>query len=176
MDIVMKNNNKAIEDISNTGFGTIIFEYPNEISVESDYQKVFAKFLAPVSGIYNISLDARYARSGYTGIIKLYKVQDFNQLIYYASSSKSYSQIVSSYDKFALSNELAVGGRISDDDFLSLVEDLIKPIEIDITSTYTKYNSQIHCYKGEPVFIYAEGSSSSYYSYAKNIVITYGND
>lgn len=166
-------------NVSTTGFGKTAFEYANEIAVELGYQRVFAKFIAPVSGIYNVSFDAAYTKSGYSGRINLYKVPDFRQLIYYASSNSGYKLIEKPYDKLAISNELIAGDPISGNTYTSfrrMVEDLIPPVAVTITDTYARYNAQIHCYKGELVFIYADGYTQSYYSRAKNIVITYGND
>ena len=46
----------------------------------------------------------------------------------------------------------------------------------EISNAEATYNNLIHCYQGDPVFIYAGGETYSFYDVdIRDIVITYGN-
>ena len=173
---------KSSSEISTTGFGTTVFEYKDKISIyNSDDNKVIAKFIAPVTGIYNIKFLAKCTETGRTSNLIIYNPPNVKQLIYYASSKTGISSIYRPYDLFSLLNTIEIGQDLSGDsydDFLKLSSYMSAVTEIDdIADTEATYNNLIHCYQGDPVFIYVGSNSYSFRDVnIQNIVITYGNE
>lgn len=162
---------KSGSEISTTGFGTTAFEYKDTISFyDSEDRKVIAKFIAPVTGVYNIKFLANCTQSGRTSNLTIYNPPNVKQF-YYGSETHD------PYDLFSLLNTTTIDENIYKNVNLDLLTRMAAKTKIDkIASAETTYNNLIHCYQGDPVFIYAGGSSYPFYDVdIRDIVITYGN-
>lgn len=160
---------KSGSEISTTGFGTTAFEYKDTISFyDSEDRKVIAKFIAPVTGVYNIKFLANCTQSGRTSNLTIYNPPNVK-----ASSETRHDP----YDLFSLLNTTTIDENIYKNVNLDLLTRMAAKTKIDkIASAETTYNNLIHCYQGDPVFIYAGGSTYSFYDVdIRDIVITYGN-
>lgn len=74
-------------------------------------------------------------------------------------------------------NTTTIDENIYKNENLELLSCMAAKTEIsEISNAEATYNNLIHCYQGDPVFIYAGGSTYSFYDVdIRDIVITYGN-
>lgn len=169
---------KSGSEISTTGFGTTAFEYKDTVSFyDSEDRKVIAKFIAPVTGVYNIKFLAKCTQSGRTSNLTIYNPPNVKQWVYYASSETSARSIHDPYDLFSLLNTTTIDENIYKNKNLKLLSCMAAKTKIsEISNAEATYNNLIHCYQGDPVFIYAGGETYSFYDVdIRDIVITYGN-
>lgn len=173
---------KSGSEISTTGFGTTVFEHKDIMDFYYPYyRKVIAKFIAPVTGAYNIKFLAKCTESGRVAHLDIYNPPDVKQLVYYASSTTRVDTIYKPYNLLRLINTVPVGEEIgadeSFDEFFNLAGILSEQISIEsIPTTEQEYNNLIYCRQGDPVFLYVGSTDYSFRDFdIRNIVITYGN-
>ena len=161
----------AEPQVSTTGFGNTIFEYTNKLSARRNRAPVIAKFIAPISGLYNIKFHTKYSRNNQTSDCDLYKMENYTSLNQTGSSSYAKGcNLAFLYNKFS------VGTFIEDEVSYDSYNYNLTPFTVNTSSAGEDQNILIYCTQGEPVIIFAVGGNSSYYEEISKIKITYGNE
>lgn len=165
-----------------TGTGTTVFSSTNKVSSSANY-KCIAKFIAPVSGIYNVALTAEAQTNVYNIDIK--KVtSELMSYSYFSSGDNIYCytrriEQEMSYEASTVGGTSYVIGTTTWntvlDDGGSKYFDCIQSLGGIKTSKTEEVNENLkmYCKAGEPVQIVMYQSSSSRSAYINSIVVTY---
>ena len=155
---------------STTGFGNIAYQDSTErYSNDDDVVIVAAKFVAPVSGVYNLQCEMKLE----TNFLQqnLYLLTNFQDL----DGGTSRQIITPSFDVMRY-YQMTVGTELrSDDKFFEINSYLYALISHTGSTQYEEKNAMFYCKAGDVVVLILSFGRDRY-CYIRNIKITYGND